>query len=383
MPVYTILTNAQLADLARTAPQTKTTLGAIEDSTRRLSARIAHGHATASVASPHDRLFHRTFADPANAAALFRLALPPELVEAIDWKTLAELSCQIIDSKLKKHFPDHVYSVRLQDHDLILLVVPEHKSRRASGYVLQELGYVWIVLQKWAEQHSAWKGLPPVIPVLFHHGNKPWRTPTSLRHHFDRAGLGAVRKKEPSLAAVIESVSVSMPSSVVDMAKTDEEWLRRAALPDVCKLVLLCLQVVRFQDEAEGTATLERWRDLIVAVHNAPLGQGKLEGIDSYLLKITNLGLEPLYEIVQRATGTGDELMSTAERLRKEGKAEGKAEGRTQHAVETVLRLLTRRFGEPAESVAARVRGASLVELDLWTDRILDAKTLDDVFAAK
>ncbi|MEK6987332.1 MAG: DUF4351 domain-containing protein, partial [Candidatus Thermoplasmatota archaeon] len=150
---------------------------------------------------------------------------------------------------------------------------------------------------------------------------------------------------------------------------------------------LLCLQVVRFQDEAEGTDTLVRWRDLIVAVHNAPLGQGKLEGVDSYLLKITNLGLEPLYEIVQRATGTGDELMSTAERLRKEGKAEGQAEGeatgRTQHAVETVLRLLTRRFGEPAASIVVRVRGASLVDLDLWTERILDARTLDDVFAAK
>ena len=30
VPVYTILTNAQLADLARTVPQTKTTLGAME-----------------------------------------------------------------------------------------------------------------------------------------------------------------------------------------------------------------------------------------------------------------------------------------------------------------------------------------------------------------
>lgn len=73
--------------------------------------------------------------------------------------------------------------------------------------------------------------------------------------------------------------------------------------------------------------------------------------------------------------------MSIAERLRKEGEARGKAEGRTEHAVETVLRLLTRRFGEPAEAVVLRVRGASLVELDRWTERVLDARTIDDVFA--
>jgi len=78
--------------------------------------------------------------------------------------------------------------------------------------------------------------------------------------------------------------------------------------------------------------------------------------------------------------------MNIAERLGKEGEARGeargKAEGRTEHAVETVLRLLTRRFGEPAEAVVLRVRAASLVELDRWTERVLDARTLDDVFAS-
>ena len=329
------------------------------------------------MATPHDSIFHRTFADEAHAAALFRLALPPELVEAIDWETLRKHSNQITDAKLKKHFPDHVYSARLKDHDLTLLFVPEHKSGRDSRYVLQELGYVLAVLQNWAEQNSAWKGLPPVIPLLFHHGDKPWRTP-ALLHLFDRAGLAAVRKKDPGLAAIIESVSVSMPSRVVDMAPIDEAWLRGVALPDVMKLVLLCMRVVRFQDDAEGAATLDRWRDLIVAVHNAPLGQGKLEGLDSYLLKITNLGVGPLREVVQRATGTGDELMSTAERLRNEGVAEGEVRGR----IATLLRQLQRRFGELPKTVVRRVQAATLAELELWTDRVLDSPTLAGVFAA-
>jgi len=343
------------------------------------------------VATPHDSLFHRTFADPAHAAALLRLALPPELVAAIDWETLRVLPNQITDADLKKHFPDHVYSARLLHHDLTLVFVPEHKSGPDSGYVLQELDYVQAVLEQWAEQDPAGDGgLPPVIPVLFHHGNEPWHMPTSLLHLFDRAGLGAVRQKDPALAAIIESVSVSLPSRVVDMAPVDEDWLRKTDLPDVVKLMMLCIRVARFQDKAEVAATLERWHDLLVAVHKAPMGSGKLGGIESYLVQIDKLDYDQLSDIVQRTTGTGDRLMSIAERLRKEGEARGKAEGkaegeatgRTQQAVETVLRLLTRRFGEPGESVARRVRGASLVELDRWTERVLDARTLDDVFAA-
>ena len=333
------------------------------------------------MAHPHDNLFHRTFADPAHAEALLRLALPPELVAAIDWKTLRVLQNQITDADLKKHFPDHVYSVQLLHHDLTLLFVPEHKSGPDSGYVLQMLDYVLAVLKQWAEQNPD-GGLPPVIPLLFHHGDKPWPLPTSLLHLFDRAGLATVRQKDPALAAIIESVSVSLPSRVVDMAPIDEEWLRAVALPDVIKLVLLCLRVMRFQDPAEVAATLERWRDLLVAVDKAPMGSGKLGGMEHYLVEIEKLGYDQLLDIVRRTTGTGDRLMSIAERLRKEGEVRGKAEGEVRGRIATLLRQLQHRFGELPESTVQRVEAGTLAELELWTDRVLDSPTLAGVFAA-
>ena len=46
-----------------------------------------------------------------------------------------------------------------------------------------------------------------------------------------------------------------------------------------------------------------------------------------------------------------------------------------------VLRLLHRRFAPLPPAVEPRLRAASLAELDRWADRILDAATLDAVFA--
>ncbi|MFN9331748.1 MAG: DUF4351 domain-containing protein, partial [Planctomycetota bacterium] len=78
-------------------------------------------------------------------------------------------------------------------------------------------------------------------------------------------------------------------------------------------------------------------------------------------------------------------FVSTAQQLRNEGraegKAEGKAEGRAEGKVATLLRLITRRFGAPAAAVVSRLQAATTDDLDRWTDRILDATSLADLFA--
>ena len=46
-------------------------------------------------------------------------------------------------------------------------------------------------------------------------------------------------------------------------------------------------------------------------------------------------------------------------------------------------RLLVRRFGSLPESVVERLRAADLDALERWTDRILEARTLEEVFAQR
>ena len=66
--------------------------------------------------------------------------------------------------------------------------------------------------------------------------------------------------------------------------------------------------------------------------------------------------------------------ITSAEQLgNKKGRAVGKAEA--------LLRMLRRRFHAVPSELEARVRTAYDAQLDEWSDRILDAKTLTDVFA--
>jgi predicted transposase YdaD len=75
-------------------------------------------------------------------------------------------------------------------------------------------------------------------------------------------------------------------------------------------------------------------------------------------------------------------IMTLAERLRKEGRMEGKLEGEVlgRHAV--LQRQIGKRFGKDILDIRMqeRLRCATAEQLDLWAERILDARTLEDVF---
>jgi hypothetical protein len=64
--------------------------------------------------------------------------------------------------------------------------------------------------------------------------------------------------------------------------------------------------------------------------------------------------------------------MTTADMLRAEGEAKGVAR--------TLVRQLTRKFGPVPDAVRERIDTATLEQLEIWSDRVLDAATLDDVF---
>jgi predicted transposase YdaD len=76
---------------------------------------------------------------------------------------------------------------------------------------------------------------------------------------------------------------------------------------------------------------------------------------------------------------------STYEQITREskavGKAEGKAEGHVEGAAQLLQTLLRRRFGKVPATVAARIAAGSLADLDRWAERVLEARTLGEVFA--
>nr|VFJ69680.1 MAG: protein of unknown function (DUF4351) [Candidatus Kentron sp. DK] len=63
-----------------------------------------------------------------------------------------------------------------------------------------------------------------------------------------------------------------------------------------------------------------------------------------------------------------------------QGMQQGKLEGKIEGAATILERQLTKRFGSLNDEIRDRINAATLEQLDLWADRILDAATVNAVF---
>ncbi|MBF0439790.1 MAG: DUF4351 domain-containing protein [Magnetococcales bacterium] len=119
---------------------------------------------------------------------------------------------------------------------------------------------------------------------------------------------------------------------------------------------------------------------IVDALRNAP---ELLTPVVIYLIKtFTLVQTETLQEIVLQVKPEEEtEMMSIyARELIAKGEALGEARGEHKRAVSMVLRQIQRKFGSMSSQVQAQVENAELSTLEDWADRILDARTLSDLF---
>ncbi len=302
------------------------------------------------MATPHDSLFHTTFRHAVHAGSWARSILPQDLAAAIDWSTLAPAPERMHGSLLRMSIGDLVFTARATD-GRPLLVLLEHRSRD-DGLEDQVLRYVTHL-----GNHPG-SGTIPVVPIVCHHGPTPF-APRRRRH-------------------VLERLRPRSRFHLDDLAAIPEAALRSRSLTPHAALTLACLASLPGASPAATLAMLDRWADHFVAIDrdlSLPGREDVLTAIGWYVLHVTEADPEEVHMTIERILQRPEEtIVSTAERLRREGRAEGR--------IETLLRLAQRRFGDLPPAAEQRLRAGTPAELLGWTDRILDAASLDDLFAS-
>jgi predicted transposase/invertase (TIGR01784 family) len=128
----------------------------------------------------------------------------------------------------------------------------------------------------------------------------------------------------------------------------------------------------------------QRWARFLTARSDAALDQLASEDPIMSLAKQT---LDALSEdpVVRRLAQEREDAIKLYEIDlavgRAQAAAEGRAEGRAEGVAQTVLKLLGLRFGPLPAATQARVEAATREQLDAWAERVLTARTLDEVLA--
>jgi len=318
--------------------------------------------------TPHDVLIHAALRHPRHAEAWLRARLGPEIAAICDWPTLRLVGARIHGPGLRTSLADFVYVVRVLGTDLWLAFTIEHRSYPHPGLHDTLVRYSsWLAHGARRRRRDA---PVAVIATVLYHG------PGAL----DLRPSVAI-ECPPALAAMLGPLQPQLRVLADNLTAQSEVQILAQPLTAFLRLAMLGVRFLPHLDPAGTIAALDRWGALLREVDRddgPPPGEDAIETFGWYLLHVNETPVEDVRMALERNLQRAQEkFMSTAEKLKAEGRLDGLAKGR----VATLLRLLARRFGVLPAEVEARLREASSDELDRWTDRVLDAPTLEAVFA--
>ncbi|MBI4880857.1 MAG: Rpn family recombination-promoting nuclease/putative transposase [Planctomycetes bacterium] len=337
---------------------------------------------------PHDKLVKAVFSEAPQARALLRNLLPQDLADAIDFATLKLVPGSFVDEKLTERFTDLLFSVRMGRDVALLYVLFEHQSTPDPVMPWRLLSAEARIWERWFRANPNARTLPPILPVVLYHGDRPWSAPERFSELMpEGAGRrGAFWEHVPEFRIVL-----------IDLSRfTDAELKARLAIePALALLVLLALRNVHAPD---FQACMLEWGELFARLLDERSGLRAFEMLLHYLHEargecVTEAGMKALCARVHASPKVEETVMNLAEKLRAEGRQEGRQQGRREGrqegrregleagARQSLVRLLRARFGELDGAALARIQAADLPTLERWLDRFVNASTLAEVLA--
>ncbi|WPL11547.1 Rpn family recombination-promoting nuclease/putative transposase [Thiorhodovibrio litoralis] len=311
-----------------------------------------------STPTPHDCFFRENFVRPSVARDFLRHVLPPVLLADLDLERLVISPDTFVTEALRKIYSDLIYQIPYRDSTLSVYLLFEHKSRSDHWVLLQLLRYIVASGELYKNQNPDAKTLPPIYPLVLYHGQTRWRAPACF-HDLINPLPEALKPFVPQFGYALHDISARSTTEIKGEVLT--------------RLIQLALRHI-YSDRP--SARFEELLHLITKVSRDQTALMILESLLRYYVQGTGRLDEQQARVLLKQTFPGEPLMETwIDRYIEQGKHLGEQRGQAK----TLLRLIERKFGPPSEPIRRRITQADADTLLEWTDRILDARSLDEV----
>ncbi len=288
----------------------------------------------------HDEFVAKCFEDLEIARAFLRHYLPTTIREQIDLERIALKQGSYVDEDLRRSYSDLTYAVPIRDgarSEAYVYILIEHKSESDEFTVFQLLRYMVRIWQRELESAAsrAEFRLPPIVPLVLHHGRTTFRAPVEFSELVTTIpGMDAFVPKYRCLLVDLMAVAPEeLPAS--DQRLHAVLAIMRSVFGDEIGETL--------RDAVSRLATLAdrpRMQEMLGIVFNYVLGSARRLTDEEFLTAVEPLGR------------TGDDAMSTLIDKWKE-------EGRIEDRQDSIIDILSTRFGTVPASLQSSIRAIS------------------------
>ncbi|HWQ36813.1 MAG TPA: Rpn family recombination-promoting nuclease/putative transposase [Blastocatellia bacterium] len=328
----------------------------------------------AEITNPHDRFFKELLGQPEIAADFLMNYLPPEVVAALDLSAPEPVRDAFIDSELQQHFSDLLYRVRMREGTAAFVyVLFEHKSAPDSRVAFQLLRYLVRIWERSLKEGQDL--LPPIYPIVFHHGTARWNVKQNFR------SLVAVTDDSPLLRQVPE-----FEYYLLDLAAIDETELKGAPYLRAGLMLFRNIfsrelkrrlpEIFRQLGTEPEQSLVEHLRTLIAYLSHAR------DEIRPAEIRQT------LEQTFIRQGGSMQSIVDEwiAEKVEggrlkgiEEGRLRGIEEGRVEGLTSMTLRLLQKKLGSLPEVTQSQISALTAEQLEDLAVALLDFNSMSDL----
>jgi len=310
---------------------------------------------TTKIPQAHDLFFKVLLSRPERAGTLLLENLPEEIARSLSEKLPELVPGSFVEERLRGYRSDRLYRVEtISGKPAFLYVLIEHKSTPDNKIGWQLFKYMGEILKQWEKDNPDWKQLPAIVPFVFYHGATEWKIPNEFLHLVD-----AEEAWRPYL--------LNFRFPVLDLGEIPDKELSKD------RRLYPWLLVMKYATRTKQQMTIKEL--LIEALQAIP---EELRPIVEYLLQTYVYDEQTLREIIRGVQPEEEEKMMSqfAQEIERKALLQGEARGEAK----LLLGQLSHRFRPLPNEISERVHMANQNNIEIWAKRVLDAKSLDEVF---
>ncbi|AXR63306.1 Rpn family recombination-promoting nuclease/putative transposase [Leptospira mayottensis] len=283
--------------------------------------------------NPHDRLIRETLQDKEDAILFFKNSLPENVIELLDLNELELTQSSFISESLKEEQTDLLFQIPLKSGKKTnVYLLFEHKSYLDEAVFSQLLGYISAIYKS---QFRTDKKYSVVIPFVFYHGERSWTLGNSFQDRF------ILSKNEEE---VFRKYIPDFELEFFDLSKVDLSRLESITL----RVILGVVQKI-WEGDTSFLAYLGEIFELLTSLKNESKRVEILQKLFLYIFNVREIEPTEITSVFSHSRFNQeyeDLVMTTAEKLRKEGEIKGEIKGEFKGEFKNKIKTARKMFKE-------------------------------------
>lgn len=315
----------------------------------------------------HDSSYKHLFSHARMVEDLLKGFVKEDWIDGLDFSTLEKVNGSYVSDDLRDRADDIVWRIRWGQDWLYVYILLEFQSTVDPWMAVRMMTYVGLLYQDLIQsgQLPSSRLLPPILPIVLYNGDRKWTAATNISDMIQivPGGLGRYRPTMQYLLLAEGEYADSELEGVNNLVAALfrlENSRSPAALLEVVRHLLEWLAVPK---QASLRRAFTVWFSRVLfPVHFDEENQPVLE------------------ELKEVESMLADRVKEWNKESMERGMQQGMQKGMQQGTRQVLLRLLEKRFTPLPPDIKMKLDHASEQQLLQWSEHILTAKNLGDIF---